>query len=100
VPALIELITNNSARAKFHCALHIADGPTVCGASSGNGHLLESVQHTGGIDQGGTRIDGCRNAERFNDLFPRGAMTRRGFGVHSDTAVAPDSDGDRERDQL
>jgi hypothetical protein len=27
-------------------------------------------------------------------------VTRRGFGMHGDTAVAPDGDGDRERDQL
>jgi len=27
-------------------------------------------------------------------------VTRRRFGMHSDTAVAPDADGDCERDQL
>src|ERR1700730_10265425 len=68
--------------------------------SSRGGHLLVGVQHAAGIDEGGTGIDRCRDAERFGDLFAGGAVTRRRFGMHGDTAVAPDGDGDCERDQL
>jgi hypothetical protein len=38
--------------------------------------------------------------KRFSDFFPRRAVTRRRLGVHRDTAVTPDGDGDRKRDQL
>jgi len=48
----------------------------------------------------GTGIDRGSDAERLSDLFPRGAVTRRRLGVHGDTAVTPDGDGNRERDQL
>jgi hypothetical protein len=53
-----------------------------------------------GIDEGCTGIDGGRNTEHLTDLYPRSAVTRRRFGVHGDTAVVPDGDGDRERDQF
>jgi hypothetical protein len=38
--------------------------------------------------------------ERGTDLSPRGGITRRRFGLHGDTAVAPNGESDRERDQL
>jgi hypothetical protein len=65
-----------------------------------SGHLLVGVQHAGGINEGGTGLNGGRDAERFSDLFLRGAVTRRRFGVHGDTAVTPDGNGNRERDQF
>jgi hypothetical protein len=34
------------------------------------------------------------------DLLPRGAVTYRGFGMNRDTAITPQSDRDRERDQF
>jgi hypothetical protein len=54
-----------------------------------------SSWYAGRIDQGGTGIGSCRDAERFIDLFPRSAVTRRRLGVDGDAAIA--SDGDRKR---
>jgi len=53
-----------------------------------------------GVNEGGTGIDGCCDGECFRDLFSRGAVTCRGFGMNRDTAVTPDSDRDCERDQF
>jgi hypothetical protein len=59
----------------------------VSGGSSRSGHLIVGVQHAGGIDEDGTGIDGCSDAECFSDLFPRGAVTRRRLGMDGDTAA-------------
>jgi hypothetical protein len=69
---------------------------SVARARSPAAVLLIVLQHAAGIDQGRAGIDRRRDAERFGDLIPRSPVTRRRFGMHGDTAIASDRDGDRE----